>query len=61
MGEKEFYIQGGKTLTETDILNKVEPCDKDVWRSNVRSAKPAASQLPGGEPTDVDDAPAPAH
>ena len=41
-------------------LNKVYPCDKDVWRSSVRSAMRAGSQLPGGEPTDVDDAPAPA-
>ena len=55
-----------KTLTETvisGISNKVDPCDKDVWRSSVRSAKKtvmcAASQLPGREPTDVDDAPAP--
>ena len=42
-------------------LNEVDPCDKDVWRSSVRSAMRAASQLPGREPTDVDDAPAPAH
>ena len=53
-----------KTLTETDHhewnFNKVDPCDKDVWRSSVRSAMHAASQLLGGEPTDVDDAPAPA-
>ena len=53
-----------KTLTERDCcewnLNEVDPCDKDVWRSNVRSATRAASQLPGREPTDVDDAPAPA-
>ena len=28
---------------------------------SVRSAMLAASQLPGGEPTDVDDTPAPAH
>ena len=41
-------------------LNEVDPCDKDVWRSSVRSAICAASQPPGGEPTDVDDAPAPA-
>ena len=41
-------------------MNEVDPCDKDVWRSIVRSAMRAASQLPGGEPTDVDDAPAPA-
>ena len=51
-----------KTLTERDRhewnLNKVDPCDKDVWRSSVRSAMHAANQLPGGEPTDVDDAPA---
>ena len=51
-------------LTERDRhernLNQVDPCEKDVWRSSVRSAMRAASQLPGGEPTDVDDAPAPA-
>ena len=51
-----------KTLTERDRpewnLNKVEPCNKDVWRSSVRSVMCAAIQLPGGEPTDVDDAPA---
>ena len=41
-------------------LNEVDPCDKDVWRSSVRSAMRAASQLPGGEPTDADVAPAPA-
>ena len=40
--------------------NKGSPCDRDVWRSNVRSAMHAASQLPGGELTDVDDAAAPA-
>ena len=28
------------------------------WRSGVRSAMRAASQLPGKGPTDVDDAPA---
>ena len=53
-----------RTLTEKDScewkLNKVDPCDRDVWRSIVRSAMHATSQLPGGEPTDVDDAPAPA-
>ena len=41
-------------------LNEVAPCDRDVWRSTVRYAMHAASQLPGGEPTNVDDAPAPA-
>ena len=53
-----------KTLTERDRhewnLNNVDPCDKDVWISSVRSAMGAASQLPGREPTDVDNAPAPA-
>ena len=53
-----------RTLTERDLrewkLNVVDPSDSDVWRSNVRSAMRAASRLPGGEPTDVDDAPAPA-
>ena len=39
---------------------KVDPRDRDVWRYNARSAMRAARQLPGGEPTDVDDAPAPA-
>ena len=50
------------TLTERNHrewnLNKVDPCDRDVWRSSERSAIRAASQLPGKEPTDVDDAPA---
>ena len=54
--------QGWKTHTERDRcewnLNEVDPCDRDVWRSSVRSAMHAASQLPGKEPTDVDDAPA---
>ena len=45
-------------LVETQ--QEVGPCDRDVWRSNVKSAMCAASQLPGGEPTDVDDAHAPA-
>ena len=52
------------TLTERDRrewkLNEVDSSDMDVWRSNVRSAIRAASQLSGGEPTDVDYAPAPA-
>ena len=40
-----------KTLTERDRhewnLNEVDPYDSDVWRSIVRSAILAASQLPG--------------
>ena len=43
---------------ETLFFNEVDPCDRDVWRSSVRSAMHAASQLPGSEPTDVDNAPA---
>ena len=39
----------------------VDPCDREVWRSSVRSAMCAASQLRGKQPTDVDDAPASAH
>ena len=39
-------------------LNQVDSCDRDVWRSSVRSAMRAASQLPVKELTDVDDVPA---
>ena len=39
-----------KTLTERDrhewSLNEVDSYDRDVWRSSVRSAMGAASQLP---------------
>ena len=38
----------------------VDPQERSTWRSGVRSAMRAASQLPGKGPTDVDDAPAPA-
>ena len=52
------------TLTDRDLrdwkLNKFGPSDRDVLKSNGRSAMRAASQLPGVAPTDVDDAPAPA-
>ena len=52
------------TLTDRDLrewkLNEFDPSNRDVLKSNGRSAMHAASQLPGGEPTDVDDAPAPA-
>ena len=53
-----------KTLTERDHcewnLNEVDIFYKDVCRSSVRSAIRAASPLPEGEPTDVEDVPAPA-
>ena len=37
-----------------------DPPARSTWRSGVRSAMRAASQLPGRGPTDVDDDPAPA-
>ena len=39
-------------------LTKVDPQERNTWRSGVRSAMCPASQLPGKGPTDVDDAPA---
>ena len=54
-----------KQLTERDRrewkLSAIDPHDRDTWRSVVRSAMPAASQLPGRGPTVVDMAPLPAH
>ena len=53
-----------KKLTKRDCrewkLTTVDPQERSTWRSSVRSAMCAASQLPGKGPTDVDDAPAPA-
>ena len=53
-----------KKLTEKACcewkLTTVAPQERSTWRSGVRSAMRAASQLPGRGPTDVDDAPAPA-
>ena len=39
-------------------LTTVDPQERNTWKSGVRSAMCAASQLPGWGPTDVDDAPA---
>ena len=54
-----------KKLTEKDChqwkLTTVDPQERSTWRSGVRSAMHAASQLPGKGLTDVDDAPAPAY
>ena len=36
----------------------LDPQESSTWRSGVRSAMRAASQLPGRGPTDVNDAPA---
>ena len=41
-------------------LTTVDPQERSTWRSGVRSAMRAASQLPGTEFTGVDDAPTPA-
>ena len=48
---------------EEDFLiffSAIDPHDRDTWRSGVRSAMRAASQLPGRGPTVVDMAPIPA-
>ena len=56
--------QTWKKLTERDCREwkhtTVDPHERSTWRSGVRSAMRAASQLPGKGLTDVDDAPAPA-
>ena len=53
-----------KQLIERDCkewkLSAIDPHDRYIWRAGVRSAMPAASQLPGRGPTDVDVAPVPA-
>ena len=47
-------------LTAEWKLRTVDPQERSSWRSGVRSAMRAASQLHGLRPTDVDDASAPA-
>ena len=42
-------------------LLAIDPHDRHTWRSGVRSAVHAASQLPGRGPTDVDVTSVPAH
>ena len=53
-----------KKLTEKDCrewkLTTFNLQERNTWRSCVRSAMGAASQLPGRGRTDVDDAPTPA-
>ena len=45
-------------LTERDCrewkMSAIEPHDRHTWRSGMRSAMHAASQLPVRGPTDVD-------
>ena len=59
-----MHNMDSSVLTEKDCrewkLTTVDPRERSTWRSGVRSAMRAASQLPGKGPTDVDDAPAPA-
>ena len=54
-----------KQLTERDCrewkLSAINPHDRNMWRSDVRSTMHAASQLSGRGPTDVDVAHVPAH
>ena len=52
--------QTWKILTEKDCREWKLTQEWSTWRSGVRSAMRAASQLPGKGPTDVDDAPVPA-
>ena len=53
-----------KQLTERDCrewkLTAINPHDRNMWKSGVRSSMCAASQLSGRWPTDVDVAPVPA-
>ena len=53
-----------KQLTERDCrewkLSAINPHDRHTWRSGVRSAMHAASQLSGRGPTGVDVVPVPA-
>ena len=53
-----------KQLTDRDCrewkLSAINPRDRHTWRSGVRSAMHAASQLYGRGPTGVDVAPVPA-
>ena len=52
-----------KALTDRDCrewnLSGINPDDRHMWRTSVRSAMRAASQLPGRGPTEVDDATTP--
>ena len=53
-----------RQLTERDCREwkflAIDPHERDTWKSGVRSAMRAASQLPGRGPTDMNIAPVPA-
>ena len=66
------YVPDGelKKYPKKDVMEDIDrerPCLNGISTrlthviGSARSAMHAASELPGGEPTDVDDAPAPAH
>ena len=59
-----ILLSAWKQLTERNFrewkLSVIDPHDKDTWKSGMRSAMRAASQLPGRGPTVVDTAPVPA-
>ena len=58
ISEHHHHQCSWKQLTERDRrewkLSAIDPHDRDTWRSGVRSAMRAASQLPGRGPTVVD-------
>ena len=55
------FIEQLSSFADEEICQcKYKYIERSTWRSGVRSAMRAASQLPGKGPTDVDDAPAPA-
>ena len=58
-GPKMTWNQLREGLQRVD-LSAIDPHDRHTWRSGVRSAMRAASQLSGRGPTDVDVAPVPA-
>ena len=55
-----FWLRNTEKDCREWKLTTVDPQERSTWRSGVRSAMRAASQLPGKGLTDVDDAPAPA-
>ena len=50
-----FYLQK-PFFTFSEFKNLFAQSERSTWRSGVRSAISAASQLPGRGPTEVDDA-----
>ena len=59
-GEAQEYMEATERDCREWKFLAIDPHDRHTWRSGVRSAMRAASQLPGRGPTDVDVAPVPA-